>query len=159
MNAYTLLLATLLGGGLLGLEPASAGTVLGSSTYGDRTTVVARNDDGSHTVTVRNREGNSTATVHGKPTAGPTGISVDDGRGGYRPYVPPERSSVIGSSTYQGQTTVVTRNNDGTHTVTVTDRAGNATSSAPLRPPGGPGGISIDDGHGGFKPYVPGAAH
>src|SRR5450755_1913399 len=48
-----------------------------------------------------------------KPPAGPTGISVDDGKGGWKPHVPP------------------------------------------AKPPAGPTGISVDDGKGGWKPYVP----
>ena len=158
-NACSLSRATLLGAGLPGLGPAKAGTVLGSSTDAGRTTDVARNDAGSHTVMVSDREANSSWSVHGRPAAGPTGISIDDGQRGCQPCVPPVHSSVIGSGTDQGRTTVVTLNHDGTHRVTVTARAANATSSVPLRPPGGPGGMSSDAGHRGFKPYVPGVAH
>jgi hypothetical protein len=43
---------------------------------------------------------------------------VPDGNGGEKLYTPPPRSNVLGSTTYEGVTTTVTDNGDGTHTVT-----------------------------------------
>ncbi len=94
--------------------------VRGSSSYEGKTTTVTDN-----AVTTTDERGVTTTTPRTKP--GP-GISVDDGNGGWKPYVPPAKSKELGSSTDGGKTTTVTDNGDGTHTVKVRDRDGKETS-------------------------------
>ena len=43
---------------------------------------------------------------------------MPDGNGGEKLYTPAPRSNVLGSTTYEGVTTTVTDNGNGTHTVT-----------------------------------------
>jgi hypothetical protein len=113
-------------GGWKPYVPPAKSNVIGSSTYGGKTTTVTKNPDGSHTVSVTDENGRTSSTVHGPSLPG---ISVDDGKGGWKPYVPPAKSNVIGSTTFDGKTTTVTLNPDGSHTVSVTDENGNTTST------------------------------
>jgi ribosomal protein L21E len=125
MKVHYLITTSLVAVSFLAIQPVSARSVMGSSNYGGKTTVVTKNNDGTHTVSVTDANGKTTSTVKGKM---PAGISVDDGNGGFKPYVPPAKSPVIGSSTYEGKTTVVAKNSDGTHTVSVTDANGKTIS-------------------------------
>ena len=70
----------------------------------------------------------------------------------------PAYSADSASASYQGTTTAMTKNPDGTYTVTKTDAEGHTTvkvigkpkaENRPIRP-------VVPDGHGGWKPYVPG---
>jgi hypothetical protein len=122
----------------------------GSSTYRGVTTTVTGNGNGTRTVTRTDVYGGRSSQVVGGPRA--PGIYVPDGKGGEKLYTPPAKSNVIGSSTYDGATTVVARNGDGTHTVTKTDANGNKSSevNAAHAP-----GIYVPDGKGGEKLYTP----
>ena len=67
-------------------EAASAQTA--SATFEGTTTTMTKNADGTYTVTRKDADGNVTVKVIGKPKPGPTGISVGDGNGGWKPYNP-----------------------------------------------------------------------
>jgi hypothetical protein len=124
MKANHFLATSILAASVFAIAPASARDFMGSSSFGGRTTTVFRNGDGNHTVSIT-ENGMTRTELHGPMAAG---ISVDDGNGGWKPYVPPAKSKLIGSSTYGGKTTTVTRNDDGTHTVTVVDGEGKSSS-------------------------------
>ena len=101
-------------------------------------------------------DGNATTTVIPKPVRGPTGISVPDGKGGYKPYNPPKEPE--GGTFYDpetGRTTTGVFNKDGSITRTVTDGDGKATTTVIPKPDAGPTGISVPDGKGGYKPFNP----
>jgi hypothetical protein len=109
--------------------PKPKSDVVGSSTYQGVTTTVVRNADGSHTVITDDGKGNVRRVV--QPKFEPGSIYVDDGKGGWKKHEPKPKGGfprVIGSSTYEGRTKVITLNADGTHTVTVTDENGHTTS-------------------------------
>ncbi len=132
-------------GGWQQYKPQPKSDVIGSSTYGGKTIVVRKKDNG-HSVTTTDATGSKTE-FHGPE---PKGISVDDGKGGWKPYVPQPKSDVIGSSTYGGKAIVV-RKADGGHTVSTTDAGGTKTEfHGPM-----PKGISVGDGKGGWMKYVP----
>ena len=60
---------------------------------------------------------------------------------------------MIGSSTYDGVTTTVRKNNDGSHIVITDDGKGNRREV--IRPVFEKGSIYIDDGKGGWKKWTP----
>jgi hypothetical protein len=136
-------------GGWQPYAPPAKSNELGSTTYGGETRVVTRNADGSHTVTATDANGKKTVMPQPKL---PPGISVDDGKGGWKPYTPPAKSNELGSTTYGGETRVVTRNADGTHTVTTTDANGKKTVTPQ---PKLPQGTTYPDGKGGLVVYKP----
>ena len=105
-------------GGWMDYQRPARNHIMGSSIYGGRETVVTRNADGSHTVNVT-ENGMTSSEIHREAPRGT--IQVDDSNGGWKPYVAPPKSKVIGSSTFDGKTTTVTDNGDGTHTVTTTE--------------------------------------
>jgi ribosomal protein L21E len=150
MKIHHLLASTIIAASVLAVAPASARD-FASSSFGGRTTTVLRNTDGSHTVSIAEK-GATRTELHGPV---PAGISVDDGNGGWKPYAPPVKSKLGGSGTYGGVTTIVEKNDDGTHTVTVRDGAGNTSSEIHGAAPAGTSSISVDDGKGGLKPYTP----
>jgi hypothetical protein len=89
-------------------------------------TVIDNHDD---THTVRTFSGRSdTAIVTTRP--GP-GISIDDGNGGFKPYTPPPKSPVLGSTTYEGQKTTVTDYGGGALGITYE----RAREAPPMREP------------------------
>jgi hypothetical protein len=149
MNIKLLLGAAIVAASLVAIEPVSAkGTItipdgkggwkawtpkpkskdLASGVVDGAKRTVTKNPDGSHTVTI---DDGKTATSESHAKLAP-GIYVDDGKGGWKKYEPKKapkgKPRVIGSSTYEGRTTVVTLNPDGSHTVTTTDANGNTTS-------------------------------
>ena len=64
-------------------------------------------------------------------------------------------SAQTASGTYQGTTTTMSKNADGTYTVTRTDANGNTTTKVIGKPQYGPTGIAVGDGKGGWVPYNP----
>jgi len=122
-----------------------------------RTTTGVINKDGSFTKTVTDRDGTTKTTVIPKPERGPTGISVPDGQGGYKPYNPPPKEPQGGTvfDPESGRTITRVSNPDGTTTRTVTDRDGTTKTTVIPKPERGPTGISVPDGQGGYKPYNP----
>ena len=149
MKSRYLLIYPLVAVSLLALAPASAGPVLGSTNDGGVTITVTDNGDGTHTVSTDDGNGHTTSTVQPKL---PPGTSVDDGKGGFKPWRPRPKEPTGGSKTEDGVTTTVTHNGDGTKTVATDDGNGHKTSAVrPKLPPG----ISVDDGKGGFMPLPP----
>lgn len=152
MKTNTLFVASILtaslGGSLAATAPASAGGFMGYSTYEGRTTMVAGNGEGSRMV-FRFGTGGMRMNSYQRPMPGT--IQVDDGHGGWMDYQRPARNHIMGSSIYGGRETVVTRNADGSHTVNVTQN-GMTTSEVHHEAPRGT--IQVDDGNGGWKPYV-----
>ena len=73
----------------------------------------------------------------GAANARPSTISVDNGRGGWKPYEAPAKpvGNANGISVDNG-------------------RGGWKPYNAPTKPVGNAHGISVDDGNGGFKPYI-----
>ncbi len=117
-------------GGWKPWTPKPKSDELGSSTYEGVTTTVRKNKDGSHTVITDDGKGGRREVVRQVFEKG--SIYVDDGQGGWKKYTPKAKGRfprVIGSSTYDGLTTTVTLNADGSHTVTVTDQGGNVLST------------------------------
>ena len=129
--------------------PPPRSNVLGSTTYEGVTTTVTDSGDGTHTVTNTDAGGAGSSRVI---TPKAPGIYVPDGNGGEKLYMPPPRSNVLGSTTYEGVTTTVTDNGNGTRMVTNTD-AGGAGSSRVIAPKAP--GIYVPDGNGGEKLYAP----
>jgi hypothetical protein len=123
--------------------------VIGSSSYRGRDTMVTRNPDNSRTVTTTEK-GRTSSEVRREPARG--SIQVDDGKGGWTDYKPQPRSNVIGSSSFEGRDTMVTRNPDNSRTVTTTENG--KTDTRVLRDPP-KGSIQIDDGKGGWTDYKP----
>jgi hypothetical protein len=128
-------------GGFKPYLPPARSPELGSTTYGGNTTIVTRTGN----ISVTDGYGKTVTTP--RPML-PPGISVDDGKGGWKPYVPPAKSPELGSTTYGGKTTVVYKNGD----VGVTGGNGKTTVTPKAKLPPG---ISVDDGKGGWKPYMP----
>ena len=128
---------------------ADAKSYSGSTVYRGTITRVTSNADGTRTVTNTDSGGAGSSRVIA-PKA--PGIYVPDGNGGEKLYTPPPRSNVLGSTTYEGVTTTVTDNGNGTRTVTNTD-AGGAGSSQVIAPKAP--GIYVPDGNGGEKLYTP----
>ena len=99
MKPHYLITSSIVAVNLLAIQPVSARSVMAGLEQPDaaKLTVVTN----THTVSVSDENGKTTSMVNGKT---PAGISVDDGNGGFKPYVPPAKSPVIGSSTYEGKT-------------------------------------------------------
>ncbi|HZQ39397.1 MAG TPA: hypothetical protein VFA87_01340 [Rhizomicrobium sp.] len=152
MKTNTLFVASILtaslAASLAATTPASAGGFMGYSTYEGRTTTVAGNGEGSRMV-FGFGAGGMRMDMRQRPMPGT--IQIDDGHGGWMDYHRPARSDVMGSSIYRGRETVVTRNADGSHTVNATEN-GMTTSEVHREAPRGT--IQVDDGNGGWKPYV-----
>ncbi|HUE64339.1 MAG TPA: hypothetical protein VMO78_08185, partial [Rhizomicrobium sp.] len=89
--------------------------VLGSTTYEGVTTTVTDNGNGTRTVTNFDAGGAGSSRVIA-PKA--PGIYIPDGNGGEKLYTPPPKSNILGSTTYNGVTTTVTDNGNGTRTIT-----------------------------------------
>ena len=138
------------------LKDEPQGATLYDPKTGHTTTGVI-NKDGSFTKTVTDRNGKSVTTIIPKPKRGPTGISVPDGKGGYKPFNPPPKEPEGGTfyDPKTGRTTTGVFNKDGSITKTVTDGDGKATTTVIPKPVRGPTGISVPDGKGGYKPYNP----
>jgi hypothetical protein len=151
MNTRYLITTALLAASLFAIDPASASSFLGSSSFGGKTTSVFKNDDGSHTVLSHDEFGRTHMETHGDIPAGPSGISVDTGNG-WQAYNPKPKGKDSASTDFDGRKVDVTSNGDGSHTVNVTDENGTHTD---VHDPiiGNADGISVDDGKGGWKPY------
>ncbi len=131
--------------------PAPKGKLIGSSAFDGKTTNVFRNRDGSHSVVTRDDKGLTKTANHAKPKPG--SIQVDDGKGGWKPYTPPAKSDEIGSTTRDGETTKVRRNDDGSHTIITDDHKGGRREIR--RTKFELGFIYVDDGNGGWMKYEP----
>lgn len=135
MNTKLLLTTSLAAASLLAAQPACAFSFDASSLLGGLSSV----------------GGHSANTVRPRAKL-PKGISVDDGKGGWKPYTPPARSNVLGSTNYGGESRTVTDNGGGSHTVTTTDAGGRTTTAVNAKLPQG---TYVDDGNGGWKKYAP----
>jgi hypothetical protein len=139
-------------GGWKPYEKPAKSNVRGSTDYDGKHIEVIDNGNGTHTINTTDSNGKTTSETH--PNAYPQGsIMVDDGNGGWKPYVKPPKSNVIGSTDFDGKHVEVIDNGNDTHTVNTTDSNGNTTSEThPVEYPKGT--IMVDDGKSGWKPYV-----
>ena len=144
MKTQLLLTTSLVAVSLLAIDPASARSGMSSPSFGGGAPAIHSFAPPAPMLHVTP----APAPMMHVPPPAPSHISVGDGNGGFKPYLPPARSPELGSTTYGGNTTIVTR----TGNISVTDGAGKTvTTPRPMLPPG----ISVDDGKGGWKPYVP----
>jgi len=150
MKTRYLLTASILAASLAAIAPASAGGFLGFSTYEGHTTVVAGDGEGNSNVISFGLGLGFHAQERHRPIPG--SIQVDDGHGGWTDYHHPAKSDVIGSSSYRGRDTLVTRNPDNSRTVSTTEN-GRTSSEVRRDPP--KGSIQVDDGKGGWTDYKP----
>lgn len=166
MKTNILLSTAIVAAGFMAIQPAQAGgfsmprgmhmmmapkgkpTFLGSSSFEGRTTTVLRRNDGAHIVNILDKAGARTEVRQRMPA----GISVDDGKGGWKPWTPKPKSDEIGSTDRDG-VHISVRPTDVGLEITRRDRDGN-TIRQDGHPRLGPG-IYVDDGDGGWKKYTP----
>jgi hypothetical protein len=65
MKAHYLITSSLVAVNLLAIQPVSARSVIGSSTYEGKTMVVAKNNDGTHTVSATDSNGKTISIISG----------------------------------------------------------------------------------------------